>query len=245
PPVLRKKNGTFAYFKSKGDFVLAGMDGIQYRKFELQLEPGDTIYFYTDGVTEAKNKEDEFFGEDRLLQSLNEKRGLSVEEICKKVKRDMDAFVGDEDQFDDITMLCVKLNEKRQQGTLSLKPTLESLDEVADFLTEYMDQSGVPQKDINKMLVAMDEIYSNISYYSGADWAKIEYSGGEGEVLLTFRDNGKPYNPLEAEDPDITLSAEERSIGGLGVYMVRQMMDQVEYTYEDGCNVLTLTMRYV
>ncbi len=245
PPVLCRKNGSFEYFRSKRGLVLAAMEGIRYEKFELQLKPGDVIYFYTDGVTEAKNKEDAFFGEERLLRSLNEKDGLGVEEICKKVKDDLDAFTWEAEQFDDITMLCVKLNERENQERIELTPSFESIERAAMFLAENMEKSEIPNLDRNKMMVAMDEIYSNIVQYSGADWAEIVYNGREGEVVLIFRDNGIPYNPLEQKAPDTTLSSEEREIGGLGIHMVRQMMDEVEYTHENDCNVLTLKMRCV
>ena len=111
PPVLRKKDGSFDYLKAKRNFVLAGMTGVQYKKFELQLEPGDEIYLYTDGVTEAQNTEKELFGEDRLLVSLNAQADASVETLCKSVKAEVDRFVGKAEQFDDITMLCLKLNQ--------------------------------------------------------------------------------------------------------------------------------------
>ena len=94
-----------------------------------------------------------------------------------------------------------------------------------------------------KLMVAVDEIYSNIVRYSGASEAHIRLMKEEDTLRLIFRDNGKPYSPLDAKEPDITASAEDRAIGGLGIFMVRKMMDNVEYMYKDGQNVLTLTMK--
>ena len=110
PPALRSRDGDYAFVRSRPNLILAGMDGVQYRKHELQLRPGDELYLYTDGVTEAQNLSNELFGEQRLLSSLNEAKGMSVEEICKKVKADVDIFAGAADQFDDITMLSIKWN---------------------------------------------------------------------------------------------------------------------------------------
>ncbi len=110
-PLLRQDNGEFEYLKSRAGFVLAGMDSIQYRINEMYLKPGDIIYLYTDGVTEATNAQDELYGDDRLLETLNRNREMPMEALCKAVKADVDQFVGEAPQFDDITMLAIRLKE--------------------------------------------------------------------------------------------------------------------------------------
>ena len=110
PPLVKHADGTFEYLKSRPGLVLAGMEGIKYRKNELHLAPGDEIYLYTDGVTEATDADNKLYGEERLSMLLNGLHGLSGEEICHAVKRDIDAFVGSAPQFDDITMLYLKYN---------------------------------------------------------------------------------------------------------------------------------------
>ena len=108
PPLVRHADGSFEYLKVRAGFVLAGMEGVKYRKNELQLAPGDVIYLYTDGVTEATNINDELYGEDRLLALLNANKEASMEELCRLVKEDVFAFAGEAPQFDDITMLALK-----------------------------------------------------------------------------------------------------------------------------------------
>lgn len=110
PPLVRHAGGGFEYMKSKPGFILAGMEGMKYRKNEFTLAPGDEIYLYTDGVTEATDSENNLYGEERLLALMNSMSGLTGEEICRAVKADIDAFVGDAPQFDDITMLYLKYN---------------------------------------------------------------------------------------------------------------------------------------
>ena len=242
PPVIRKGGKAFAYLKTRPNFILAGMEGVKYRKHELYLEPGDELYLYTDGVTDAQNRDHQFFGEERLLASLNECQGLSVEQICKKVKADVDAFAGGADQFDDITMLCVRLNPLENGAVLTVEPSMESVAQVSGFLEAQLEKMEVPIKTANRLMIATDEIYSNIVRYSGAKSAQVRCAAEKGRLTLTFRDDGKPYNPLEAEEPDIAASAEEREIGGLGIFMVRKLMDSVDYMYKDGHNVLTLTL---
>ena len=242
PPVVRHKDGSYEYLKGRANFVLAGMEGVRYKEQQLQLQQGDEIYLYTDGVTEAHNAEKQLFGEDRLLVSLNETGGMAVDEICRKVRADVAAFQGEAEQFDDITMMCVRLNEVENK-MLSVTPTMETVPQVATFVESHLEQFEVSMKISAKLMVAVDEIYSNIVRYSGASEAKIRLVKEADTLRLVFSDNGKPYNPLDAKEPDVTASAEDRAIGGLGIFMVRKMMDNVEYMYKDGQNVLTLTMK--
>ena len=110
PPLVRHADGRFEFLKSKSGFILAGMEGMKYRRNELVLSPGDEIYLYTDGVTEATNSANELYGEERLANLLNTLHGLAGEDVCRAVKADIDNFVGDAPQFDDITMLYLKYN---------------------------------------------------------------------------------------------------------------------------------------
>jgi sigma-B regulation protein RsbU (phosphoserine phosphatase) len=106
PPLVRQE-GEFRYHKTRAGFVLAGMEGIRYRRFDIQLAPGDTIFLYTDGVTEATDASQQLYGESRLLAMMNGQAGKAAREVCEAVKADVDAFVGEAEQFDDITMLCL------------------------------------------------------------------------------------------------------------------------------------------
>ena len=108
PPLVKHADGTYEYLKSRAGFVLAGMEGVRYRKNELDLAPGDAIYLYTDGVTEATNLSEELYGEERLQKVLDIYKDATPETICAEVKIDVDKFVGEAPQFDDITMLAIR-----------------------------------------------------------------------------------------------------------------------------------------
>jgi len=108
PPALRRGAGNYEYLQCRPGFVLAGMEGITYRQAELDLQPGDRLYLYTDGVTEATSGTEELFGEARLLETLNGSDGLPLTQVLERVQRDVEAFVGGAPQFDDITMLLLE-----------------------------------------------------------------------------------------------------------------------------------------
>lgn len=241
PPLIKRDNGDFEYLKARSGLVLAGMDGINYRKNEIQLLPGDKIYLYTDGVTEATNKDVKLFGEEMLLSTINRVDLTSCKSICDGVYKSVDRFVNGAEQFDDITMLSFALKELDGYNELTVIPTVESISRVTEFVEDWLLKTKIEKKIIKKVNIAIDEIYSNIVNYSNSQWVKIHYERDIEYIYLTFTDNGKQYNPLESQDPDITLSAEERQIGGLGVFMVKKIMDNVEYRFENGHNILKLT----
>ena len=119
----------------------------------------------------------------------------------------------------------------------------ESMEQVMAFVDEQLEAHDCSMKSQTQLDIAVDELFTNIASYAyGAETgeAVIEMEFPNGFAEITFRDWGTPYNPLERPDPDVTLSAEERKIGGLGIYMVKKSMDSVSYRYEDGQNVLTI-----
>ena len=111
-PTLKKKDGKFEILRDKHGFVLGGMSHIKYSEYELQLEPGDKIYVYTDGVAEAMNGDNEMFGTDRMLDALNLEPEASAEQTIKNVRNAISEFVQDAEQFDDVTMLCMEYKGK-------------------------------------------------------------------------------------------------------------------------------------
>ncbi len=114
PPLLKRADGEFEYLNMKPGFVLAGFDGIQYKQAELRLDTGDVLYLYTDGVVEATDTHSELYGDSRLQTVLNQNRDKSATELLKAVKKDVDLFVGEAVQFDDITMLGLRMVRKDQ-----------------------------------------------------------------------------------------------------------------------------------
>lgn len=246
PPLIRHSNKKFAYEKQRTGFILAGMEGMRYRKTQVQLSPGDIIHLYTDGATEAVDSNEELYGEDRLLNLLNSIDNTEISSdiscMCRYVKEDIDRFAGDVPQFDDITMLSFRLNYLKDEYRLAFIPDKNANAVVSDFAQQITAKLDVIPKISGKVSIVIDEIASNIINYSNASLAEIHYTIDNGKLELLFEDNGRPYNPLEAEAPDITLSAEERGIGGLGIFMVRKMAERVDYEYENGKNILKVTM---
>ena len=248
PPILKRANGEFEYLKTRAGFVLAGMEGVRYRIGELTLSAGDRLFLYTDGVPEATNTENKLYGEDRLLGFMNQNATMEAVNLLPALKANIDEFVGEAPQFDDITMLMFDYKPK-EGGTHMTKQTfpakIEALSDVLGFVDRMLELYECPMKIQMAICVAIEEIFVNVAHYA--------YGNGEGDMTLgigfdeesrevTFRmaDKGTPFDPLKKPDPDITLSAEDREIGGLGIFITKKTMDKVEYAYENGENVLTM-----
>ena len=248
PPLLKRANGSFEYLKTRAGFVLAGMEGVRYRAGELTLSPGDRLFLYTDGVPEATNTENKLYGEDRLLTFMNQNSTVDAVTLLPALKANIDEFVGEAPQFDDITMLM--FDYKPKKGGVHMMneifpAKIEALSDVLGFVDQTLESFACPMKVQTAVCVAIEEIFVNVAHYA--------YGEGEGEMTLgigfdeesrtiTFRmtDKGTPFDPLKKPDPDITLSAEEREIGGLGIFITKKTMDTVTYAYENGENILTM-----
>lgn len=260
-PLIKRRGGEFEFLKTDSDFVLAGMEGQQYRRSERILEAGDTLYLYTDGVTEAVNEKKQLYGDERLRYALNRNKEEPPEALLPDIRADIDRFAGEEPQFDDITMLCLRYNgesgsadscgpekpEETVQGMSTLRVRAEDgqLETVLAFVDAQLEAAGCPRHTAVQLAIAVEELFVNIAHYA--------YGGGAGEAVIsmdmlpdqtgvsvTLEDGGIPYNPLERADPDIGLDAEQRPVGGLGIYMVRKSMDEMAYEYRNQKNRLTI-----
>lgn len=133
---------------------------------------------------------------------------------------------------------------------LTVKATLENIEKVTDFINAELEELECPMKAMVQIDVAIDELFSNIARFAydngtGSATVTFEVSENPPAAKITFIDNGKPFNPLERDDPDITLSAEERSIGGLGIFMVKKTMNSMNYEFKNGQNILTIIKNLV
>jgi sigma-B regulation protein RsbU (phosphoserine phosphatase) len=248
PPLIKRANGDFEYLRTRAGFVLAGMEGVRYRVGEMTIYPQDRLFLYTDGVPEATNVENKLYGEDRLLNFMNQNATTEAKELLPMLKTNIDEFVGEAPQFDDITMLMFDY-KPNQGGMRMMEKTfpakIEALSDVLGFVDQTLESYECPMKIQMALCVAIEEVFVNVANYA--------YGEGEGDMTLgigfddedrtiTFcmKDKGIPFDPLKKPDPDITLSAEDREIGGLGIFITKKTMDTVTYSYENGENVLTM-----
>lgn len=128
---------------------------------------------------------------------------------------------------------------------LTIAATVENIETVTEFVNEQLESIDCPMKAQVQLSIAIDELFGNIAHYAyapgtGTATVRVEIQHAPCVVTITFIDGGIPYNPLESSDPDVTLSADERNIGGLGIYVVKKSMDDMAYEYKNGQNILSI-----
>ena len=137
----------------------------------------------------------------------------------------------------------------RHMKEQTIKAVIDNLNEALAFIDDYLDEAGFPMKKKMQVDLAVEELFVNIASYAYAPGTgdvtiRLELDDDKTKAFMTFIDSGVPYDPLAKEDPDITLSSEERQIGGLGIFLIKKYMDDVIYKFEDGCNKLTLVKNF-
>ena len=251
-PAISRNGGKFELIRDHHSPPIGCMEGIPYVEEKTTLNPGDIIYIYTDGVTEANNSRHELFGEERMLEALSIPFDGDMTVLNRNMNDSIEEFTGGVTQFDDITMLSMKYNgveDSRKAGgemkQLKVTANISELDQVLAFADGLLEEAGCSMKAQMQIDIAIEEIFVNIAHYAypekeGEAVISVETDKEAKSVVITFEDEGIPYDPLKNEDPDITLSAEDRPIGGLGIFMVKKSMDDVSYEYRDGKNCLTI-----
>lgn len=246
PPLIYRKNKVYEYLKTQPGFVLGGLEGIKYRQAFIELKEGDRIFLYTDGVTEAHNESNSLYGEHRLINYLNSCINSPIDDVLNGLRKDINKFKGKAEQSDDITMLILDyLVRKDSFGLTKIFPAdKEELYNCLDFINEQLESNGCTMKIQNQIDLVIEEIFMNIVNHG--------YQSVKGDIEVTvditstgvatfiIKDRGVPFNPLNRASPDISLSSDERSIGGLGIFISKQICDSLEYEFANGQNILTI-----
>ena len=248
PLIYSNKMGEFEYLKTNPNMVLAGLETTNYKKNEIVLDPGDKLFLYTDGVTEATNIKNDLYGESRLQDFLNENLDLTVEETLNNLKKDIEKFVKKAEQSDDITMLELLYKKRKNENVTvtqkEFEANIKELTKVQKYVESELEKNNCSSNIIMQISLAIEEVFVNIAKYAyknkqGNCIISVEYDK-RGKVSIIFEDNGIPFNPLEQSEPDITLDAKKRDIGGLGILITKKTMDDVKYKYENNKNILIL-----
>ena len=241
PPIVIR-NGQAELLSTEPSLLLGVEMNAQYTANELTLLPGDTLFLYTDGLTEAENIRKELFGERRALETAAISGTLTASEQMERMQQAVHTFVDGAEQSDDLTMLVIRF--MGNDNTLCMSNDIEELNKLEPFLNgiferEHLDMSMLPQIDL-----ALEEAVTNIIMYAYPEGekgtAELTVEVADGQISATLIDSGTPFNPLQQQEANLDVSLEERKIGGLGIHLIKEIMDVVEYAYEDGRNVLKM-----
>jgi len=259
PPIMFKEGGRPSFVSEKSGPVLAFIDSIKYKPQSMKLVPGDALFIYTDGVTEALDAKGSLFGEDRLVDLAKAIVDPAPKTLCSAVRVSVAAFSEGVPQADDLTVLAIRYAASPRIKARTFPPTREGIASASVFLDEALasldgdgsgcgagkDDAARPSSLAATLHIIMDEICSNIVKHAGATSFEVcvEHTEKPAGVKLIFVDDGVAYDPLAHVDPDTTLPAEERPIGGLGILLVKKMSDSVAYDRVRNRNVFTVGLK--
>jgi sigma-B regulation protein RsbU (phosphoserine phosphatase) len=229
-------NGHWSEINVLPNLPIGVLSGFDYQAQEMQLSFNDLLFLYTDGLTEAENMQHEQFGEVRMMETLQPLMTLRPRHIVENMRAKVAAFAGNATQSDDLTMLAIRY----QTPAILMRNDIQQI----PTLAEWIEGLGIPEELNMPINLALEEAVSNVMLYAypGRSDGKVfvEFQQIEQQLIFTISDSGIAFDPTQAPEADTTLSAEERAIGGLGIHLVRQLMDSVTYEHVEDKNILTL-----
>ena len=238
------RDGKATKISEESNIVLGLFEFMTFEEDSLQMEPGDRLLLYTDGLNEGINAQAEEFGYDRIRQSLEGSAGRTPGETLETLHKNLEQFADGTEQFDDVTMLLVQLGETERFSFPD--PDYNVITKLCDTLEKRL--SDLDPEALSQLNMMTDEIVNNCVSYAFTNRAPdaekpeldVELSVSGDTVRLCFLDNGIPFDPLEADSPDTEENPLTRAAGGMGIFFVRQFSDSVSYEYRDEKNRLTL-----
>ena len=230
---------------------LGVMPGVRYKEQETDLAPTEGLFLYTDGLTEAENTARVLFGNDRMLKVIlrhaSDKAEIQMNEMAAAVR----SHIRGCDPSDDLTMLVVRfINPEPSSGAerhLILHNEIKEIPQLAEFMETIAFETGMDQSLAMSLNLALEEAVSNVMLYAypeGSDGlVDVEAVIRDDRLDFIVSDSGIPFDPTAATPPDLSLDVRDRPIGGLGIYLVKSIMDHVSYARVEGKNVLTMTKK--
>jgi sigma-B regulation protein RsbU (phosphoserine phosphatase) len=241
-------NGAVMALPKTGGMALGVTEAVNFHAGQLLLKPGDQLVLYTDGVTEAMDKDNQLFSVSRLETILRSVNGLNSKAVIEKVVKEVQRYSTGVPQSDDITLLVLGYMGPNgiDQHTLSvmLKNDLSELQRLNQIVTEFADRHGLASELVSRLTLVLEEIITNVISYGYDDGLQheilVRLSWKDPNMKVEVEDDGRPFNPLKAPPPDMGKPLTEMKVGGLGIHFVREKMDELEYRRENDRNLLIL-----
>jgi len=247
PPLIT--TDTTRFFPVIPNLPLGIMDGFEFKKQEMQLSDNTRFLLYTDGITEAENVQQQLYGDERLLQFVAGTTFESPQALIEALLKDVQLHVDGAEQSDDLTMLALQFKgvQQKYEKSITLKNEIEQIALLQDFIEVTGEELGLESSLVMKLNLALEEAVSNVILYAYPRLPDkeiiVSVTLKTNDLIFTVTDTGVPFDPTLNENPDIHLPATERPVGGLGIFLIRQIMNEVTYSRIHDINVFTMKKR--
>ena len=247
PPVVIKAEGDAEVLKVTQNLAMGVWYDFTYTGESCHIDRGSTLFMYTDGVSEAESVNKSLYGEERLVELLQKQEMQSPRTITENVLEDIRNYTTGAVQSDDITILCCKLNDQPEDVNYQqvvLKNRIEEIARMSEFIERISEEFSLSMENAFNINLAIEEAVTNIIMYAYPKDEEHEFTlmvrHLDDRLIFKLIDAGKEFDPTAQPDADVTLSLEDRPIGGLGIYLIRKVMNTVKYRRIDDKNVLTM-----
>jgi sigma-B regulation protein RsbU (phosphoserine phosphatase) len=253
PPYIVHGDDRLTELNQRHGVVMGAMTGLAYHEDESQLTLGDSLFIFTDGVTEAMDVEGSLFGEKRLETLLVDADRAAAEQLTASVLTSVEGFATGASQADDITILAYRMQQSPASDDLndlqiSIAADISEIARAQQAIEAFLSPFDIPLGTAQKMGIILDELLNNTISYGFDDPAgheiHVHVEVDTHQAMLKVSDDGIPFNPFSLNDPDVSLSVEERDIGGLGVMLVKELTDSQTYQRLSDQNVVTLLLKF-
>jgi len=240
--VLRKEEGEIQRLSELHGVVVGVMEGIEYKETVLRLNRGDSVFAYTDGVTEAQDHQGNLYSDGRLSDLLDNHNFDGCKGLVDKVVSDVMDYEKGADHADDITVLSVHFKELTADSLVdslftSITNRIENIGTLIGKFETFAGKHDIREEIIQKINIVLDELLTNTISYAYRDTLEheieIKIRFYKEKLIVTIMDDGMPYNPFDRSDPDTSLALDDREIGGLGVHLVKLLVDDYSYEYKN------------
>ena len=252
PPVLLGENGESSFLPVKANIALGVMSGREFAEQQIKLEANHALLLYTDGLTEAENSQKEQFGEANVLTLLARYASCPIRETIDSMIADLSTFVDGAEQSDDLTLLGIRWTPSmgEVERELNICNELSESEKLVPFIESIGEELQLPTSLVMSLNLALEEALVNVIQYAYPDGVKGNVvlrahwdKQSQDAVTFVLEDKGKAFDPTQVREADVTLGVEERPIGGLGIFLIRKLMDEVSYQRKDDKNLLVMVKR--
>ncbi len=249
-PYIIKDDKSLVTLKQKHGPIVAAMEGLIYKESTITLDKDDTLFLFTDGVTEAMNIDEELYGEQRLEDFLFKSDVKDVKTTINTLVDDIYLYENGSAQTDDITMLsCYYSGQNIIASTeISVVNIFENIEKIVEHFDDFCTANSIPMPVNQKINLSLDDLVNNIISYGYRDDLEhvidIQFKLFENRLMVLVEDDGVPFNPFDSDGADITLSIDDRDIGGLGIHLIKKLMSSCNYQRKANKNVVVLTMDF-
>jgi sigma-B regulation protein RsbU (phosphoserine phosphatase) len=249
PLIFKSRDHKYCKFveEAASGIALGALEDADYEERTIKFEPGDTAVFYTDGVTEAMNPQGELYGLNRLTGAVSKNCQSSPEEIMSGILKEISAFRGDREQNDDITLVVLKASRKAEMHiAMEIQSRDEEILRVTEEVARIMSRAGFDMKRTQDVQLAVEEACINIvrhGYRGGEGSIGIALDAQDDRLMVTITDQAPKFDPTVFDKPDFSADLEKRPVGGLGIHLMKSMVDDMRYEFDEGKNRLTMIKR--